>query len=350
MGFTPVLHIGSTAGAPWWNMWDPKIIDRMGQVAREQILALRDDPRVLGYYSDNELGWWNAALFKMTLEHAPTSGQRRRPVELLRQTYHDDWSELLKDFQPDGVGNWQELDQRGMLYLRPGGEGIHTMRRFLGLMAERYYSLVREIIRKYDQRALILGDCYQSFYYPEVAHACAPYVDAVSSNLNASWNDGAFARFHLETLHALTGKPVLVSDFYLAASQNRSGNQNSHGVFPVVATQTERATAFRTTLEALLRIPYVIGADWFQHYDEPTHGRDDGENFNFGLVDIHDQPYETLTATASALDAVALKNRWRSERPDASQGELRKWEVDQQGAFEAGFGGGAKMGEMNVHS
>ena len=60
VAFAPVLHIGSTAGAPWWDMWDPKIVNRMEQVAREQILALRDDPRVIGYYTDNEIGWWNA--------------------------------------------------------------------------------------------------------------------------------------------------------------------------------------------------------------------------------------------------------------------------------------------------
>ena len=34
---------------------------------------------------------------------------------------------------------------------------------FLGLLAERYYQLVHQIIRKYDTRALILGDRYQSF-------------------------------------------------------------------------------------------------------------------------------------------------------------------------------------------
>ena len=237
VAFAPVLHIGSTAGAPWWDMWDPKIIDRMDQVAREQILALRDDPRLIGYYSDNEMGWWNATLFKMTLEQGPASGQRRRLMDLLRQTYRDDWSGLLKDFEPEGAENWPELEQRGMLYLRPGGNGIRTMRRFLGLLAERYYSLVHEIIRKYDRRALIFGDRYQSFYYPEVARASAPYVDAVSSNLNAGWNDGSFARFYLETLQALTGKPVLISEFYLAARENRSGNQNNQGIFPTVATQ-----------------------------------------------------------------------------------------------------------------
>ena len=154
---------------------------------------------------------------------------------------------------PKAFGSFAELDQHGMLYLRPGSQGIRIYRRFLGLMAERYYSLVREIIHTYDPRGLILGDRYQSFYYPEVARASAPSVDVVSSNLNAAWNDGTFPRFYLDTLHALTGKPVIVSEFYMAAQQNRSGNKNDSSTFPVVATQQQRAAGFRNTVEALLR-------------------------------------------------------------------------------------------------
>ncbi|HXR47756.1 MAG TPA: hypothetical protein VN784_09980 [Candidatus Limnocylindrales bacterium] len=318
--FIPVLAVGMSCGVPWLDMWDTNIIARMQQIARDQILPLRNDPRLLGYYSDNEMGWWNATLFKMTLEQAPASGQRQRLVQLLRETYHNHWSELLKDFEPEGVGSFDELDQGGMLYLRPGSQGIQVCRRFLGLMAERYYSLVREIIRTYDSRGLILGDRYQSFYYPEVARAAGPFVDVASMNLNAAWNDGTFPRFYLDTLHALTGKPVYVSEFYMAAEQNRSGNKNDVSTFPVVATQQERAAGFHNTLEALLRTPYVVGADWFQYYDEPTHGRFDGENYDFGLVDIHDQPYEPLTAAAQSLDLEAIKSGPHPARPDASLG------------------------------
>ncbi len=46
----------------------------------------------------------------------------------------------------------------------------------------------------------------------------------------------------------------------------------------------------------------VIGADWFQYYDEPKYGRNDGENYNMGLVDIYDQPYEEITLAAKILD------------------------------------------------
>src|SRR5436309_6341617 len=82
MAFTPMLAVGMTCGAPWVDMWDTNVIARMHEVARKQILPLRDDPRLLGYYSDNEMGWWNAPLFKMTLEQAPISGQRRRLLQL----------------------------------------------------------------------------------------------------------------------------------------------------------------------------------------------------------------------------------------------------------------------------
>ena len=322
-GLTPVLHVGSTAGAPWWDMWDEKIIQRMDDVAREQILAVRDDPRLIGYYTDNEMGWWNATLFHMALEQPADSGQRQRLLKLLRETYQNDWTKLTADFEPEFAESFDGLETHGQLWLRPGGRGIKVMRQFLGLVATRYYQLVRDIIRKYDQRALILGDRYQSFYYPEVARAAAPYVDAISSNLNANWNDGTFARCYLDTLHALTGKPIFISEFYLSATANRSGNRNSHGVFPFVPTQRERATALRTTLESLARLPYVTGADWFQYFDHPRHGREDGENYNFGLVDIFDRPYEEVTTAFARAGLTELKLRPPAPRPDASAGVPR---------------------------
>src|SRR6516164_7952419 len=50
VAFIPVLAIGMTAGAPWRDMWDTNIIARMHQIARDQILPIREDPRLLGYY------------------------------------------------------------------------------------------------------------------------------------------------------------------------------------------------------------------------------------------------------------------------------------------------------------
>jgi hypothetical protein len=64
----------------------------------------------------------------------------------------------------------------------------------------------------------------------------------------------------------------------------------------------------------------VVGADWFQYYDEPTFGRADGENYSFGLVDIHNQAYEDLVETAAGLDLTAHRIQRRPPRPDAARG------------------------------
>lgn len=320
--FTPVLHIGATVGAPWVDMWDDKLLARMDRAAGEQIVRLRDDPRVVGYYSDNELGWWNATLFKMTIEHPAASGQRRRLVALLKEHYRGDWPALRRDFFAEGAEGWSQLGRGGTLHPRPGRGAMPVLRQFLGIVAERYYRLMHDTIRRYDRRALILGDRYQSFYYPEVAAAAGPYVDVVSTNLNAAWDDGTFPRFYLDTLNRLTGKPVLVSEVYMAASENRSGNRNTRGIFPVVATQADRAAAARTTLEAVARLPQVVGVEWFQYHDEPRRGRPDGENFNFGLVDIQNRPYDALVDTFLTFDPMAVRAaRTRARaRADATGG------------------------------
>ncbi len=317
---TPVLHAGASAGAPWWDLWDERNLRRMEETARTVAGPLVGDPRVVGYYSDNELGWWNASLWKSTLEQGTASGQRRRLVAMLREHYDGDWKRLAADFDTEAAANWRDLERGGMVFLRPGSNGIRAQRRFLGLLAERYYSVMRDLVHRLDPSALYLGDRYQSFYYPEVAIAAAPYVDVVSCNLNAPWIDGTFPRFQLDTLHRLTRRPIVVGEFYLAATDNRSGNRNSHGSYPVVADQPARARAAATTLRQLAGLPQVVGADWFQFSDEPRHGRADGENFNFGLVDVDDHPYQELTAAFASFDAAKERVLPRRPRPDARAG------------------------------
>lgn len=301
--FTVVLHAGARAGAPWWDMWDSTIIKNIDQVAREEILPVRDLPNLIGYYSDNELGWWNDALWQMTWDHKTTSGARQRLVNLLRQEYQNDWAALGRDFDPEGATDFASLEQGGRLYLRGGGQGIVAVKKFVHIIATRYYQLMQEIIYKYDPRHLILGDRYQAFYYPEVVQAAPPFVDVISTNFNAFWNDGTGLHYFLATLYELSQKPIMIGEFYLAAMENRSGNRNSSAHFPTVSTQAERARSFLTTLTNLAQKPYIIGADWFQFYDEPRHGRSDGENFNMGLIDIHGDPYSELVTASRNFHA-----------------------------------------------
>jgi hypothetical protein len=107
----------------------------------------------------------------------------------------------------------------------------------------------------------------------------------------------------------------------MAANENGSGNKNRSGGFPAVETQRARAVALANTLRELARLPYVIGADWFQYYDEPPSGRKkDGEDYNFGLVDIHDRPYSEVTAAFASADIQKQKLQKQIRQPDATSG------------------------------
>jgi hypothetical protein len=162
---------------------------------------------------------------------------------------------------------------------------------------------VHDAIRRYDSNHLILGDRYARHCPDVVAKAAAAYVDVVS--VNVDWpeaTDGYLPIGYLQNLHRVTGKPVLVTEYYVASADNRSGNKNSGRIFLTVATQQDRVTAFENRLRILAQQPHVVGAHWFRFADEPPHGRvSDGEDYNFGLVDIDNQPYEELTAAMTRL-------------------------------------------------
>ena len=86
-----------------------------------------------------------------------------------------------------------------------------------------------------------------------------------------------------------------------------------------VATQEERALGAAAATEALAREPNVVGLHWFQFYDHPKGGRADGEDYNFGLVDVRDRPYEQLVAALSRVNRLVSERRkessWRSTVP-----------------------------------
>ena len=143
----------------------------------------------------------------------------------------------------------------------------------------------------------------------------------ISTNYAADFLDGSLSRYYLDTLHRISGKPLLVSEYYFCATQNRTGNLNPGAIYPVVENQEARAEAFHRNLESLASLPYVAGAHWFEYRDEPKGGRrPDGEDYNMGLVDIIGRPYEALTAAATAIDVEKIHRA--GMRPLTEQSEV----------------------------
>ena len=72
--------------------------------------------------------------------------------------------------------------------------------------------------------------------------------------------------------------------------------------------------------------PALVGTHWFQWLDQPVTGRNDGENYSIGFIDVADRPYAELIAAAKLTHARLLdvhrgKTPPVERRPRASEAD-----------------------------
>jgi hypothetical protein len=327
------LEIGRLARFHWFDPFDPATEQAMSALAPGLVAPYRGSPYRIGYFSDNEVGWWGGALFVFYSTKPASNHTKQRWVELLRDHYGGAWPHFLADFvPPEGVTSWDALlEATAATKLRPGGQGIQAVRRFTGAVAEHYYAMIERVLRQADPDALLFGDRLPIYYDPVAVRAMARHVDVIAMNYNIDSPDGWVARYFFDGLRQLTGgKPVLISEWFFAANENRSGNRNN-GHLMTVATQVERARGAAAAVINLAAVPEIVGTHWFQFADHPTGGRADGEDYDFGLVDVDNRPYEHLVgALARANEAApAMHAASRSEpAPRAHDFTIPKARID----------------------
>lgn len=325
MPSTIELSLGLAVGFAWNDPFHPDLPGRVRAVAKRLIAPYKGDPRRIGYFSDNEIGWWNGALFTVYTRYGPANHTKQRLVRMLRERYHDDWTAFERDFVPPAnVRGFDDLlrETRTPTRVRPGGQGFGAVRSWTRGFAENYYRIMSEAIRAADPEALNLGDRLPIYYDPDAVRAMAPFVDVIAMNYNIDGADGWIARYYFEGLRQLAPRPVLVTEWFFAAHENRTGNLNRTGPpktrrmdrelssninrtghLMTVATQEARAAGAAAATQALAREPNVVGLHWFQLYDHPKGGRRDGEDYNFGLLDVRDRPYEELVEALRRVNA-----------------------------------------------
>jgi hypothetical protein len=302
----PEIDLGRNARLHWFDAFAPDAQAVATAKARELTAPYRDNPVVIGYFTDNEVGWWNAPLFRWYLGNEWAVYTKQVLWRMIRDHYQGKWDRLLVDFVPGkDIGSFEDLKKGGAeLKLRPGGNGIRLIQRFTAVCAGRYYELVYKALRAAAPGALVMGDRLPLYYNQDAVLASRGFLDVLSTNYNVDTPDGWVAPYYFEGLARLTDAPVIISEFFFAADENRSGNVNN-GHLMHVRTQAERAAGAAAAVRNFAAFPNVAGIHWFQYADEPSGGRGDGENFNMGLVDIHNQPYEGLVAAMTKANAAA---------------------------------------------
>ncbi len=318
----PNLELGRNASFHWYDPFDPSTEERIRKEAKRLVAPYKGSPYRIGYFSDNEVGWWNGALFAFYAKARPSNYTKQRLMELLRAHYNGDWASFCRDFvPPDSIDSFEALEQSTGLIprLRPGGEGIRVVRKWTFMVAELYYRLAHDAIKEADPEALVCGDRLPIYYDPDAVRAMVPHVDVIYTNYNVDSPDGWMARYFFDGLRRLAPqRPVLVSEWFFAAHENRTGNANN-GHLMTVRTQKERARGAAAAVVAFASHPQIVGAHWFKYWDDPKGGRLDGEDYNFGLVDVDDRPYDELVEALTRANHEAAVIHGRIREPILAQ-------------------------------
>lgn len=313
------------------DVFDPEFESTARRVARERCGPRKDDHWLIGWFTDNELRWgpdWRGRdeLLTLFLALPADAPGRMAAVALLRARYGEvarfndvwktryaAWSELAGGGPVKPPVKRVEVYAQNKAEERTANEAdpkraafVADCDAFLAALAERYFRITCEAVRAADPNHIVFG-CRFAYVPPTpVVAASAKYLDAISFN--------CYERDPRRVIEAYSvfGKPLIIGEFAFRGAD--SGMPNTRGAGPVVKTQADRAAAFERYVTSALSQPNVIGYHWFEHADEPKQGRFDGEDSNYGIVNIRDEPYETLLRAMSRVHAQAEELHRKASR------------------------------------
>ncbi len=263
---------------------DGKFAENCKSYAKNQLAKYKDDPNVVGIFSDNEIQFINIGsgtdnrMLPICLKYGGTITSAARA-----------WC-TANSINPDSssqAGDWK------------------TNCKFGGYLAELYYKAVSEAVKEVDPRMLYLGSRLHGDprNTKEVWEAAGKYCDVISVNYYGDWSadlapDGGLrapnktAEGRVAQWAEWSGKPCMVTEFYTKGIED-SDLANTHGAGLAVRNQAARAYAYQHFTLGLLEAPNVVGWHWFRYQDDD--GTDNnGEHSNKGMYDNNLKLYEYL--------------------------------------------------------
>ncbi len=280
------VQLTMASGDDWFA---PSFVTNADAVAASQVAPLANDPNVIGYFTDSEL----------------------------------DWGPLLGS----GLGTYQSTLAQ-YLQLPAGSPGLAVAQQyegnpsgFLYALATRYFSVTTAAVRMYDTHHLILGvKAEGQEIEPALLKAAQPYVNVFSIEdyvlwpgfaqaVDAVWPPYLPVSQDLSTFSADFNGPFMIGEYAFMAYGPYSNTKP--GIYNVAPNQQVRANQYENFIAPLYEdTPSLVGDDWFQYVDEPINGRTgDGENDNFGMIDVNGNPYPDMVAATQLMHSVVANEK-----------------------------------------
>ncbi len=258
-------------------VFDPEF-DRFVESELARVAEYKDDPWLVGYFTDNEIPWVNDAL--------------DRHLTLLA---HDEPGYLA-------VREW--FDARRGRDARPEDITQEDRDAFAAFYLETYLSKVTAALRKWDTNHMYLGCRFnqwkEELHNKAMFEVAGRYMDIISVNHYQRWTPDME---EITNFGKWSGKPFIVTEFYTKGED--SGLPNTTGAGWNVHTQEDRGWFYQNFCLQLLESKCCVGWHWFKYMDnDPEDLTTDYSNrdSNKGMVKWNFEPYTALMERMKQLN------------------------------------------------
>ena len=261
-------------------VFDPEFEEFADNYAK-QLAATKDDPYLLGHFSDNEMPL------------------RPNALELCLQ---------LDKTEPGYQAAWAWLcGRKGSTEISLDAITPDDRDAFYEFYVDRYFSIVSNAIKKYDPNHLYLGIRLIGVSNNEtVMRTYAKYADVLSMNWYGNW---MLPKERMDNWAKWTDKPFIISEWY-AKGNDVPGLTNESGAGWLVKTQEERGYYYQNMILNLLARRNNVGWHWFKYADnDPDDLTTDpsNRNANKGIVNVNYELYYDLTDAMKEINHQAYR-------------------------------------------
>lgn len=308
---TPYV-VAMTSGA--WSLdhfpdvFDPAWERSMNANMDAQKSTTAGDPWNLGYFVDNELTWGaqsNATRAVHGVLRAPkTSASKQVFVTDLKAKYGD--IAALNTAWQSQHASWDALLEAQTLPDLRNARFNEDAGAFGAKMAEKYFSTVRDAVKRVAPNNLYLGCRFHGHIDGSVVQIAARYCDVISYNIY-ELPDG-----RLNQYRGVVDKPFIVGEFGVTSDLGQMPWRGQ------IYTEEEgaRLRPLERWLGQAFVHPALVGAHFFQFRDQPLTGRADGEATLRGFLNVADTPHFDLVQVNRRLAYKLYETRSASGRKE----------------------------------
>ncbi len=319
-------HAFRVHGANLPDVFDPRWAEACDRWAAEICTPRRESRDLIGYFTDNELGWAQPraedlfaqvkveataqaperpSLLQICLGLEAEFAARRAAWDFVLAT-HGDLARLARAWEIDlpDVEAVRRLTDAGTPIL--SAVYLADNHRFSRDFARRYFEITVSAIRRHDPNHLVLGCRFGGPPGRAILLECAaPRVDVLSAN---NYRDTFFER--LDEYYTVNGMPILVGEFAWASDYfvARPLQNESPGTTILDRMQTKG----RAALERAIAHPALVGYAWYRWVQG-----DPGKipPYSYGLVYVNDETAREHVDVLREINARAEEIRRQAAGP-----------------------------------